>query len=236
MRAIRPLSAPNRSASMDTLLALGKAATSTTTYQAKRFRGKPAASTAAPTARASTGCTNSFIAATGTTSDQRAAGPWPLDGCSWDRASTAPMVNNATGEAESPNRPTVRSTGPGKCHANLDASAPDRMAQGMGLAATPLSALRAAWAAEVSDSPPGAESRRESAIHSELVMTMSTIIVTMAGPAAWAPSSATSSGTPMKPVLGNAATKAPKAASFQPMRPRRVTSTASATITIAQNK
>ena len=50
---------------------------------------------------------------------------------------------------------------------------------------------------------------------------MSIEMVTMAGPAACAPSSATSSGTPMKPVFGKAATSAPKAASFQPMQPRR---------------
>jgi hypothetical protein len=67
-------------------------------------------------------------------------------------------------------------------------------------------------------------------------MTMSTKIVTMAGPAACGPSSATKSGTPMKPVLGKAPTRAPKAASFQPMRPRSVTRTTSATITRAQNR
>ncbi len=38
-------------------------------------------------------------------------------------------------------------------------------------------------------------------------------MVPIAGPAACAPSSATSSGTPMKPVFGKAATSAPKAAS-----------------------
>ena len=54
---------------------------------------------------------------------------------------------------------------------------------------------------------------------------MSTRMVTMAGPAALAPNSATSSGTPMKPVLGKAPTNAPKAASFQPMRPCSVTAT-----------
>ena len=47
----------------------------------------------------------------------------------------------------------------------------------------------------------------------------------MAGPAACAPSKATSSGTPMKPVLGNAATRAPNDASFHPMRELRLDQT-----------
>ena len=59
-------------------------------------------------------------------------------------------------------------------------------------------------------------------MHSEVVITMSTMMVTMIGPAARGPSRATSSGTPMKPVLGNAATSAPKEASFQPMRAFRL--------------
>jgi len=41
MRAIRPLLAPKRSASMDTLLALGRAATSTSTTSAWRCSGTP---------------------------------------------------------------------------------------------------------------------------------------------------------------------------------------------------
>ena len=57
-------------------------------------------------------------------------------------------------------------------------------------------------------------------MHTEVVTTMSTSMVTITGPAACAPSNATSSGTPMKPVLGKAATSAPKAASFQPRRGR----------------
>jgi hypothetical protein len=55
-------------------------------------------------------------------------------------------------------------------------------------------------------------------MHKDVVMSMSMTMVTMAGPAAAVPSKATNNGTPMKPVLGNVATKAPKAASFQPMR------------------
>ena len=42
-------------------------------------------------------------------------------------------------------------------------------------------------------------------------------MVTITGPAARSPINATISGTPMKPVLGKAATRAPKAASFRPM-------------------
>ncbi len=59
-------------------------------------------------------------------------------------------------------------------------------------------------------------------------------MVRIAGPAAAAPSSATSSGTPMKPVLGKAATRAPKAASFQRMRAFRLNFTVPATISSAQ--
>jgi hypothetical protein len=58
-------------------------------------------------------------------------------------------------------------------------------------------------------------------MHSELVMTMSTTMTTITVPTAAGPSKAAISGTPMKPELGNAATSAPKAASFQPMRPPR---------------
>jgi hypothetical protein len=53
------------------------------------------------------------------------------------------------------------------------------------------------------------------------------------GPAAAAPSSVTSSGTPMKPVLGHAATSAPNAASIRRSGGRRVIATATATITRA---
>jgi hypothetical protein len=73
-------------------------------------------------------------------------------------------------------------------------------------------------------------------MHSEVVNTKSTKMVTMAGPAAEAPSSATNKGTPMKPVLGNTPTKAPNAASFQPMRLFRLTATTKPTISNEQNK
>ena len=51
-------------------------------------------------------------------------------------------------------------------------------------------------------------------MHSELVTNRSASTLLITGPAAAAPNKATSRGTPMKPVLGNAATRAPKAASF----------------------
>ena len=78
-----------------------------------------------------------------------------------------------------------------------------------------------------------APSNRDSAIHSELVTSKSSRMVTMAGPAALGPSSATNSGTPMKPVLGKAATSAPKDASFQPMRVFKLMATEKPTITSA---
>ena len=65
-------------------------------------------------------------------------------------------------------------------------------------------------------------------MHSEVVTIMSSATVMITGPALACPSSATSSGTPINPELGNAVTKAPKAASFQPQR-RRVAATAPAT-------
>ena len=73
-------------------------------------------------------------------------------------------------------------------------------------------------------------------MQTELVITMSMTMVTIAGPAARAPSKATSKGTPMKPVFGKAATSAPKDASFQPMRLFLVTAMANPTITSAQNR
>ena len=65
---------------------------------------------------------------------------------------------------------------------------------------------------------------------------MSTVIETIAGPAASAPSSATKRGTPMKPVLGKAATSAPKDASFQPVRGPRVTAMVKPTMISAHNR
>ena len=77
---------------------------------------------------------------------------------------------------------------------------------------------------------------RDKATHSEEVITRSTTMVTMAGPTACAPNNATSKGTPMKPVLGKAATSAPKDASFQRMRAFRLMAMLNATISKAQNK
>ena len=71
-------------------------------------------------------------------------------------------------------------------------------------------------------------------MHSDEVTTRSKAMVMIIGPAAWLPSSATSSGTPMKPVFGKAATSAPNDASFQPMRALRVASTTPATTASAE--
>ena len=149
-----------------------------------------------------------------------------------ERANTAPMVNSATGEAASPSRPTVLATGPINSKFQYENAAPKEIAHGMGLRTTPAKALRAATAAPCSP----AASMRESATHSEVVITMSTTMVTMAGPAAAEPNKATKSGTPMKPVLGKAATKAPKEASLQRMRAFRLMAMLNATMTKAQNK
>ena len=51
-------------------------------------------------------------------------------------------------------------------------------------------------------------------MHSELVKKRSTSNVVITGPAAAWPSNAASSGTPMKPVLGQTTVNAPSAASF----------------------
>ena len=73
-------------------------------------------------------------------------------------------------------------------------------------------------------------------MHSELVTSRSASIVAITGPAAAGPSSATSSGTPMKPELGNAATSAPKAASRVPTRAFSETATVNATTTSAASR
>ena len=75
-------------------------------------------------------------------------------------------------------------------------------------------------------------SKRERAMHSEVVITISTMMVTITVPAACDPINATIRGMPIKPELGNAPTNAPKEASFQPMRSRRVMAITSATITM----
>ena len=59
-------------------------------------------------------------------------------------------------------------------------------------------------------------------------------MVLTTGPPAALPSRATISGTPMKPVLGNAATSAPKAASFMPTRSDSVVATVKKTINSAE--
>ena len=149
-----------------------------------------------------------------------------------ERANTAPMVNKATGDAESANKPTVLAKGPANSYDMADAKTPKLIAQGMGLASTALSAFLAARAAPCSSAP----SKRDKATHSEVVITKSTTMVTIAGPAAPAPNKATSNGTPMKPVFGNAATKAPNAASSQPMRAFKLTATVKPTISKAHSK
>jgi len=126
-------------------------------------------------------------------------------------------VNSATGEAASASSQAVFSTGPGRRKDHAEATPPRMMAHGIGLVSTPLSALRAASNTAVRPLP-SASSSRDSAMHSELVITMSTTIVRITVPAADGPSSATISGTPMKPELGNAATSAPSEASFQRIR------------------
>ena len=142
------------------------------------------------------------------------------------------MVNSATGEAASASRPTVCITGRTGSSCRADATAPSAIDQAMGLSAMPLSALRAASAAPCSS----ALSSRDSPMHSEVVTIRSMVMVRMAGPAARAPSSATSSGTPMKPVLGKTATSAPKDASFQRMRRFRLAAITTPTSTSAHNR
>ena len=142
-----------------------------------------------------------------------------------ERASTAPMVNSATGEAASASMAIVRSAGPGSLSPVADARPPSRMAHGIGFCRMPRSACRAALPAPCSSAP----SRRERAMHSDDVTTRSKAIVMIIGVAAPAPRIATSSGSPMKPVFGKAATSAPKAASFQPMRCLRASATVAPT-------
>ena len=67
-------------------------------------------------------------------------------------------------------------------------------------------------------------------------MKRSASIEQITGPAACAPNSATKSGTPMKPVLGNAATSAPNAASFRCTRLFRLKLTVKNTMSNADVK
>ena len=73
-------------------------------------------------------------------------------------------------------------------------------------------------------------------MHSELVTIRSASTVQIAGPAAAGPSSATSRGTPMKPVLGNDATRAPNAAFFRSTPSLKVTATVKNTISTAHSR
>jgi len=169
----------------------------------------------------------------GTKSCQGTAWDASCDARRCERASTAPRVNKATGDALSAKRPSVEASGAGSTRPLAEATAPSKIDQGMGLDATPVSALFAA-----SQALPPPRSRRDKAMHSEEVSTISITMVRMAGPTDAAPKNATSKGTPMKPVLGKAPTSAPIAPSFQPMRPPRcalrVSSTNSATMISAQ--
>ena len=143
------------------------------------------------------------------------------------------MAKSATGDAASASIATVRSSGPGSCQRAADSSTPSRIDHGIGLTRMPRSALRAACAAPPPAAPAPTPSSRDSPMHSDEVTTMSNAIAMIIGPAACAPRIATSSGTPMKPVFGNAATNAPKAPSFQPTRALRVNITTPATTTSA---
>ncbi len=121
------------------------------------------------------------------------------------------MVNSATGDAASASMRTTTSGGPDSWIPATENSAPAAIDQGSGLLKAPrsarASAARVPW--------PAASCICASAMHSEVVMNRSARMVQIIGPAAAGPSSATSSGTPMKPVFGNEATSAPKAESLR---------------------
>ena len=89
---------------------------------------------------------------------------------------------------------------------------------------------RNAWTAARRTPCSSMVSRRDSATHSDEVITMSMVSVTITGAAEAAPTSVASSGTPMKPEFGNVATSAPNAASFHPTAPRRVVKTVKVTM------
>ena len=139
-------------------------------------------------------------------------------------------MNSAVGDAASASMLTGCSSRCGGVQPLAATTQPAAMAHGSGFVAMPFSACSAARSAPCAPAAP----RRDSAMHSDEVMTMSIASAAIAGAAARWPSRPTSSGTPMKPELGKAATSAPKAASFQPTAPRRVSPTASATIASAQ--
>ena len=126
------------------------------------------------------------------------------------------MVNSATGVALSASMRSAVSSGPLVFSPVADSSAPSAIDQGSGFDSAPRTA-RSAAARAPPEAPAPAPCSCDSAMHTELVTNRSASTVQITGPAAAGPSSATSSGTPMKPVLGNAATSAPKLASFRPM-------------------
>ena len=66
-------------------------------------------------------------------------------------------------------------------------------------------------------------------MHKDEVNSKSAMMDTMAGPAELGPSKATNRGTPKKPVLGKAATRAPKDASFHRMRSFKLQATTKVT-------
>ena len=105
---------------------------------------------------------------------------------------------------------TITSAGPDSLTSATENAAPSAIDQGSGFDSAPRSARNAATRAPCSAAPCACAS----AMHSELVTNRSASTLQITGPAAAGPSSATSSGTPMKPVFGNAATSAPKAASL----------------------
>ena len=230
--AMRPVLAPKRSVNKATLLALGKAATNTTTTSVNRSMRKPCCMAADSTNKTKTGCRTNLKNTVGKTSRHKIGAWWVSLARICDRANTAPIVNSATGDAESANKATVFSMGSIRVKPKPEDAAPNKIAQGMGLVTTPFSALRAALLAPCSSAP----SKRDKAMHKEEVTIKSTKMVTIAGPAAAAPKSATKRGTPIKPVLGNVPTNAPNAASFQPIRRLKLTATTKPTISKEHNK
>ena len=101
----------------------------------------------------------------------------------------------------------------------------------MGLRSTPCSARNTARAGPCSVAAPHCDRPMQT----EVVTTKSTSSVAMTGPAPASPNSARMSGTPMKPELGNAATKAPMAASGQPAPRARACQAAAAMTTAPHN-
>jgi hypothetical protein len=142
------------------------------------------------------------------------------------------MVNSATGLAASASMRTMVSAGPVSFQPMAEKVAPSAMDQGMGFLATPSRMRRAAFHRPWPVAPCASASARQTVV----VITRSAVMVQMAGPAADGPSKATSSGTPMKPVFGNAATSAPKAASFSCTSGPSVTAIVKPTITAAHNR